>query len=197
MGRTVIVDDEELRQRLSHVFREVGYDGATLALLAEATGLQKASLYHRFRKGKEEMATAVLRDAGAWLEAHALEPLRAPGPARPKLMALTRRLNEFYAGGRQACLLNRLAAAPMEEGPFTALIKGVFEAWNTTVSQVLIDAGLAPRLARERALRAMVLLQGTLVYARGVGSTKPFADFLRHLPDELLEGVSPVKARGR
>lgn len=197
MGRKAILDDAELRARVSDVFREVGYDGATLALLSEATGLQKASLYHRFPNGKEEMATEVLRDAGAWLETHVLAPLRAPGPVRPKLVTLARRLDEFYAGGRQACLLNRLAASHVEAGPFTALIKGVFEAWGTTVSRVLSEAGVPPAIAKQRAQRAMILLQGTLVYARGVGSTRPFKAFLKGLPDELLEGTSKVRAPGR
>lgn len=197
MGRTAALDDAELRRRVGQVFRAVGYDGATLARLSEATGLQKASLYHRFPHGKEEMATEVLRDAGAWLESHVLAPLRAPGPVRPKVVAAARRLDEFYAGGRQACVLNRLAAGYMEEGPFTALIKGVFEAWITTVSGLLVEAGVPASLARQRAQRAMILLQGTLVYARGVGSTRPFEEFLKRLPDELLEGTSVATVRGR
>ena len=40
---------------LAEVFRERGYEGASLAALSEASGLGKASLYHFFPKGKEEM----------------------------------------------------------------------------------------------------------------------------------------------
>jgi TetR/AcrR family transcriptional repressor of lmrAB and yxaGH operons len=45
---------------LAEVFREHGYEGASLALLGDATGLGKGSLYHFFPNGKEEMAAAVL-----------------------------------------------------------------------------------------------------------------------------------------
>lgn len=192
MGRKATLNEADVLVRLSNVFRDVGYEGATLAMLSDATGLQKASLYHRFPLGKEQMACEVLRDAGAWLEEHVLIPLRTPGAGAPraKLVALARRLDEFYSGGRQACLLNMLSSTRIAEGPFTKLIKGVFEAWVKTVSKVLIEAGLAPRIAEQRAERAMILLQGTLVYARGVGTTRPFKDFLKTLPDELLANTS-------
>lgn len=51
---------EEVIAQLTKVFRQYGYEGATLARLSEATGLGKASLYHHFPKGKEEMAAVVL-----------------------------------------------------------------------------------------------------------------------------------------
>ena len=54
------VHDEKLIERLTSVFRIYGYEGASLSRIAEATGLQRASLYHRFPGGKEEMAEAVL-----------------------------------------------------------------------------------------------------------------------------------------
>lgn len=41
---------------LFQLFRESGYDGVSLAQIAVATGLGKASLYHHFPGGKVEMA---------------------------------------------------------------------------------------------------------------------------------------------
>ena len=49
----------EVIGNLMHVFRTVGYDGASLSELASPTGLKKASLYHRFPNGKKEMAEVV------------------------------------------------------------------------------------------------------------------------------------------
>ncbi|NJR74520.1 MAG: helix-turn-helix transcriptional regulator, partial [Scytonema sp. CRU_2_7] len=51
---------EKVIVQLTKVFRQYGYEGATLARLSEATGLGKASLSSPFPKGKEEMAAAVL-----------------------------------------------------------------------------------------------------------------------------------------
>ncbi len=53
------VTEEELLDRLTSVFRTHGFEGASLSLISKATGLQRASLYHRFPGGKEEMAKAV------------------------------------------------------------------------------------------------------------------------------------------
>ena len=76
MGRRAALDDAEILERLARVFRDVGYEGARLAMLAKATGLQKASLYHRFPAGKEQMARDVLGAAGAWLEQNVLSVLQ-------------------------------------------------------------------------------------------------------------------------
>ena len=61
---------------LGEVFRAHGYEGATLALISEATGLGKGSLYHLFPGGKEQMAAEVLADIDAWFELNIYAPLR-------------------------------------------------------------------------------------------------------------------------
>jgi len=50
------ITDAQLTDALTDVFRTYGYEGATLSRISEATGLQRASLYHRFPGGKEAMA---------------------------------------------------------------------------------------------------------------------------------------------
>ena len=190
MGRRVSVQEEELMAGLSRVFRDVGYAGASLAALSEATGLKKASLYHRFPEGKEQMAREVLAFAEAWLSKHILTPLRTEGPPEERIGAMVGKLDEFYSGGKQACLLNMLSSAHIHQGPFTELIKGVFEAWIEALADVLVDAGFDSSTARARSRRAVALLQGSLVLSRGMGSTKPFQDFLASLPQELLGKAS-------
>jgi TetR/AcrR family transcriptional repressor of lmrAB and yxaGH operons len=54
MSRQTIVPE------LLELFRKFGYDGVTIARISEATGLGKASLYHHFPQGKEQMAREVL-----------------------------------------------------------------------------------------------------------------------------------------
>ncbi len=54
------VEDEDLMHRLSEVFKEYGYEGASLAILSQASGLKRPSLYHRFPRGKQQMAEEVL-----------------------------------------------------------------------------------------------------------------------------------------
>jgi TetR/AcrR family transcriptional repressor of lmrAB and yxaGH operons len=186
MGRKASVEEETLMARLSAVFRDVGYEGATLTTLSEASGLKKASLYHRFPGGKEQMAREVLQSAGAWLDQHILAPLRGSASPKNRIDAMIEKLDEFYSGGRQACLLNMLSSARIHEGPFTQLIKQLFEAWIDALSAVLIDAGHNKAVARTRAERALIMLQGSLVISRGTGTTRPFRECLKTLPGELL-----------
>ena len=70
-----MVKDETIAQLLT-VFRRYGYEGATLTRLSEATGLGKASLYHHFPKGKEEIAAAVLNYTNNSMTANIIAPLR-------------------------------------------------------------------------------------------------------------------------
>ena len=48
---TTKVTDNQLLDKLTEVFRLYGYEGASLSRISKVTGLQRASLYHRFPGG--------------------------------------------------------------------------------------------------------------------------------------------------
>jgi AcrR family transcriptional regulator len=187
MGRKATVPEEALISRLSRVFRDVGYEGATLSLLEAATGLKKASLYHRFPNGKEQMAEEVLDSAQRWLTEQILNPLHGPEAPKARIDAVIRRLDQFYSGGKQACLLNMLSSSRIQGGPFTKRIRCMFEALREALAAVARDAGADSQTAQARAERVIVLLQGSLVLSRGIGSTRPFREFLKSIRSELLK----------
>ena len=83
------IDEAFLIDQLGKVFRIHGYEGASLSLIAEATGLKRASLYHRFPGGKEEMAEAVLTHVDDWFGSHILAPLSEPGKPAARLLPPT------------------------------------------------------------------------------------------------------------
>lgn len=188
MARPASINDHDLILKLSSVFRDVGYDGASLAALSDATGLKRASLYHRFPDGKEQMAREVLIFTKKWLSKEILTPLKSDASPESRIQGMIKTLNKFYSGGRQACLLNMLSSSKIQQGPFTQLIKGTLEIWIKTLAGVLEDAGFSSDKASMRSQRAVALLQGSLVLSRGMGSTKPFKEFLNNLPAELLGG---------
>ena len=64
--RRIAPDRDRLLGIVAEVFREHGYEGASLSLIGEATGLGKGSLYHFFPSGKEEMAGAVIAHINGW-----------------------------------------------------------------------------------------------------------------------------------
>src|SRR4029078_10699962 len=77
------VERSQVLRALGEVFRAHGYEGASLTLITEATGLGKGSLYQLFPGGKEQMAAEVLADIDAWFELNIYAPLReASDPAR-------------------------------------------------------------------------------------------------------------------
>jgi TetR/AcrR family transcriptional regulator, lmrAB and yxaGH operons repressor len=186
MARPQSVEDAEVMAKLSCVFRDVGYEGASLAMLAESTGLKKASLYHRFPNGKLQMAEEVLVSALAWYATNILDPLRSDASPAERVAAVSRHLDGFYAGGQHACLLNMLASPRAELGPFSDAIKRAFEALVSAFTAVARDAGHDAKAARLRAERTVMLLQGSLVMSRGLGSSKPFKTFLAGLADDLI-----------
>ncbi len=173
-------------ERLTEVFRTVGYDGATLSKLSEATGLQRASLYHRFPGGKREMAEAVLSRAGAWVEANIFDPLAGSGTPKERLERMLRNLDGFYCRGGSPCLLDSLSFG--EGGDiFGSHIKEAFSGWIGALARLVVEAtGCSRTKARERAEDVVGRIQGALVLARGTGNRKPFRRMLCQLPELLL-----------
>lgn len=186
MGRPTLVRDEDLLERLSLTFRDVGYEAASMAMLSKRTGLKRASLYHRFPNGKAQMAREVLSGADVWLDQNILAPLRTDAAPRDRIALMIEALGQFYQNGQRACLLNMLSAPMGEEGRFSGAICRTIEAWIDALASCVADASVADEEARARAMRAIALIQGSLVLSRGLGSTGPFRDALAGLSDELL-----------
>jgi AcrR family transcriptional regulator len=89
---------------LLRLFRQYGYDGATLAKISEATGLGKASLYHHFPGGKDEMVETVLDYLERWMDQNILQILKSSSDPLTRLQQMCNRVSEVYEGGKQPCL---------------------------------------------------------------------------------------------
>lgn len=180
-----LISKAEVLNRLTRVFREAGYEAATLSRLSQATGLVKASLYHYFPGGKVEMASAVLARADQWLEQRVLAPLSGPGTPAARLEAMAAALDDYYAGGRDGCLLGLLSQGDARD-LFQDHVRASLQRWAEAIASLLIEAGLPDELARERAEDAVIQVQGALVVARGLGSTAPFSRTVSQLAARLL-----------
>ena len=186
MARPQTVDEETLLARLAEVFRDVGYQAASLSQLSKAAGLQRASLYHRFPNGKEQMAAEVLDDALNCFSQSVIAPLINEGAPQKRLAKAASGLDAFYNGGRRACLLNLFSAPLHQEGPFSMAISSAFAALIEGFERLARDAGQSPGAARKRAERVVMLLQGSLVLSRGLGNDAPFKNFLANIRHELI-----------
>jgi AcrR family transcriptional regulator len=172
--------------KLLDVFRHYGYEGATLARLSEATGLGKASLYHHFPKGKEEMAAVVLDYLNQGLNEQVLAPLRSDQPPASQIRAMNKNIDEFYCHGEADCLLALLSTGESHD-LFGSQVKATLSLWIESLAAVAIKAGIAPKVARERAEDAVLQIQGALVLTRGLNDPAIFKRVLNRLPEMLLD----------
>lgn len=176
---------DDVLDRLLALFRERGYDGASLADVAAATGLGKSSLYHHFPGGKEEMALAVLDRLARVLDATVLEALRGPADPVERLDGGLAALDAFYAGGRAACLLERLVAS-VDRSRFAAPLAGMFAGWIGALADVAEAGGVCAADARDRAEDAVARIEGALVLAAGTGDPGALGRALARIRRDLL-----------
>lgn len=170
---------------IAAAFRAHGYDGTSLSLIAQATGLGRASLYHHFPGGKEEMAREVFAHTGAAVDALLLAPLRGPGTPAERIDAHCAGIRAFYEGGAANCLLGALTLSGGAD-LFQAELAASFKLWIDALAKVLREAGQGRGPARRAAERAVAQVQGALILSRGLGQLAAFQRSLAALPQLLL-----------
>jgi AcrR family transcriptional regulator len=179
----------EILGRLMDLFREKGFDGASLSDISASTGLGKSSLYHHFPNGKEEIARQVLAHLDAELEKALFEPMRSTGTPRQKLDRMLDTIDRFYEGGKRACLLERLCAS-VDAKRFRRPLGRAFNTWIEAVAALGVEAGLPDALARRRAEDFVVRIEGALVVCAGMDDISIFARTVRNLRETVLAPAS-------
>lgn len=172
MPRTVAERADAL-PALAEVFRDYGYDGASLALIGQRTGLGKGSLYHFFPGGKAEMAAAVLAEVGGWFEAFVFRPLREEPDPRRAVDGMVDAVEAYFRSGRRVCLVGVFALNDARDR-FGAAIREYFAAWVEGLAQALQRAGLDQAAATGQAEEAVAAIQGALVLARALDDPAAF-----------------------
>jgi AcrR family transcriptional regulator len=178
--------DDKLLGTITDLFRNHGYDGTSLSRIMKATGLVKASLYHRFSGGKEEMAATVMDRVAGEFASNFLAPLNESGDPAERLRETGERLRKFYGSGKKPCLLDTLTLN--RESPFVkARAKAALEFWINSFARFAEDScGLPHVLAMERAQDVVSALEGGLVIARVSGNRAPFMRAIESLPERLM-----------
>lgn len=183
-----LLSRDELLIRLRETFRRYGYEGASMTLIAAATGLGKASLYHYFPGGKAQMAAAVIDSIRAWFDQNVFGPLESVHPPRQRITSMLDTLSRHYDGGHKICLPGLFALAEERE-VFGKAIREFFARWVGALAQTLTDSGLARDIAQRRAHDGVERIQGALVLSRAFGDGRAFATMAAELPDQLLAGA--------
>src|SRR4051794_24755171 len=175
----------ELLPVLGEVFRAHGYEGATLVLITEATGLGKGSLYHFFPGGKRQMATEVLDEIGRWFEVNIFTPLRDSDDPERAIAAMIKGTDDYFRSGRRVCLVGVMALGASRD-VFGSQVHDYFRRWHDALAAVLKRSGLSAEPASRRAEDALLTIQGALVLARARDDAGIFSRALAELKARLL-----------
>jgi TetR/AcrR family transcriptional repressor of lmrAB and yxaGH operons len=175
---------ETLLSSLREVFEAKGYDGATLTQLAAASGLGKASLYHHFPGGKQEMAAVLLRGSVAQLEQLAFARLASRLPVRERLENFIDGFSDYVRDGEGNCLVAVLAQGSVES-THGQMIAQQYAEWIGRLQATFEDAGLKPKRAGRVASDLLASLYGHLVIDKLCGRSGQFKKHLKRLKKNL------------
>jgi AcrR family transcriptional regulator len=180
------IDDASLVEGLMTVFQSKGFEGASLIDLANATGLQKASLYHRFPGGKNELAIIVLKTVNTWVNDHIYRVLTEKGPApATKLQHAIKNIRQLYKNGEKSCILNALS---LNSGLVVLddEIGKAIHSWIDAFTAFALELGFTSAQAKAKARQSFILIQGSLVLAKGLGDPTHFQKTLADLKTLFL-----------
>jgi AcrR family transcriptional regulator len=187
--RTPKMSQPELVGKLSQVFSTHGYNGVTLADLAKAAELNKASLYHFFPEGKEAMAVATLEMVKSNVQEHIVDILNTGDSLNSRLKATLKNIDSFYDGGQKACLLELMNSSTTGTA-VKVLIAEVFDMLIKAFSSFYLEAGYSKAESKTQAENTVIGIQGSLVLSRALGSKEPFKKQLKQIEKLALEKIN-------
>jgi TetR/AcrR family transcriptional regulator, lmrAB and yxaGH operons repressor len=170
----IVSERADLLPAMAEVFREHGFEGASIALISERTGLGKGSLYHFFPGGKEEMAAAVLDEIEAWFTTHIFAPLQWDSDANSAIDRMFRAVVEYFDSGRKICLVGAFALAASRDR-FAKRVRSYFRMWKQALAAALVRTGRHKPDADHLAEEVLAAIQGSLVLARALDDRTVFS----------------------
>ncbi|WP_289045918.1 TetR/AcrR family transcriptional regulator [uncultured Olleya sp.] len=179
--------DKNIVIGLSQVFRDKGYEGASLNELAEITGLKKASLYHRFPDGKQQMAQAVFTYIDNWVNQHIFSALNDTSKTpQERLKGGLDNIKILYAGGKESCIFS---AFSKQKGMslFEQNIKDSMTEWINCFTKIAYALNFPIKQSKDHAIQTLIEIQGSLIVTKGLNDTNLFEATLKHIENRYLK----------
>lgn len=181
------VDDQQLLTGFMSVFRTKGYDGASLNELADATGLQKASLYHRYPGGKKDIALAVLGFVNQWIDRNIVEVLSNKNVTpQSRLLQVMGNINQLYDSGKSICILRSLSMSNSLD-LFRPELKLAMNRWMDSFYQLGKEMGISDSISKEMAVNVLIKIQGSLVVAKTMDDLTIFKNVIKEIEGMYLK----------
>lgn len=171
MARTYFERDD-LIPLIAEIFRQHGYHGASVGIIAKQTGAGRSSLYHFFPGGKNEMADAVLLQISGWFEENVFAPL-SQGSIEPALQAMMASVETYFRAGQRICLVGAFALDDARDH-FSERIKEYFSRWKQAICDCLLRSGWSKEKACTDAFEILAAIQGGITLARATGEEDAF-----------------------
>ncbi|WP_422081815.1 TetR/AcrR family transcriptional regulator [Ulvibacterium sp.] len=180
--------DKDILIGLTKVFRSKGYEGASLKELAEATGLKKASLYHRFPNGKKEMAEAVFAHVGKWVDHNVFEALLDERfTPKERIKNGLNEIRTLYDHGNEVCIFRALS---MQTGLelFEKQVNSGMNQWINVFNEVGLALGFSTADSQKKAVQVLIEIQGSLIVSKGLGDISVFEKTLQNIEIKYING---------
>lgn len=188
-SKRVLTSRDSALPALAEAFREHGFEGASLAVLSEATGLGKGSLYNFFPGGKEEMMEAVLTEIDRWFHEIIFTPLEQVTDPAVVVRSMIQDVTAYFRSGRRVCLVGSLGLNSAGEG-FKLKIHDYFRHWVLALSHCLEVGNVPPGLAVQLAEDAVSGIQGAIVLARALDADEVFSRIIGRQLSTLLGAIA-------
>ncbi|MDI1263140.1 MAG: TetR/AcrR family transcriptional regulator [bacterium] len=181
------------------LFRRNGFAATGINEIAEVSGAPKGSLYHYFPEGKDQIAEAAVRFAGAGVVATLEKLAQEHGDAASMVRAYCKLVAGWMAksGFRDGCPITTtlLESAPQSVG-LTGAGREAFERWCGVIAAALTRDGFSRAEARRLSTLAVSAIEGALILARVEANARPIEDVARSL-GEVLRKPARRTARSR
>lgn len=161
----------------ARLFSQKGYNGVGLTALIAQSRAPKGSFYHHFPGGKEELAEASLRLAGAEVERLIDRAFQDAGSFQAGAGAFAAALAERFerSGWLDGCPVTSIAIDAMPQSErLSRAAKDVMAAWIAAVAVHAARLGATATGARELAERFVIAIEGGWIVARVLQSSQPF-----------------------
>lgn len=173
------IEEKALMNGLMYVFQSKGFDGASLNDLSFATGLKKASLYHRFPGGKNDMAVAVVKLVEEWIEYHVVSILADKIMHwRDRLGLVLDNLVELYQQGSNSCIL-RVFSLDLGIELVGEELKIASKKFISAFYSFGLELGINDVQAQKSANEVFIKIQGGLILSKIMGDNTIFSQVIQ------------------
>lgn len=160
-----------LIDKAATLFRRQGYAATGLSQILDEANVKPGSLYHHFPQGKQQLAAAVVDQAGAGIE-QLLRRLFAT--TRPAADIVDRWIDVLAAGlagdQRDGCPIEPLATEAVHANPAVRdAAARAFGGWCSAIEDRLRNDGWSDVQAGQVALAVISLIEGALILSRTTG----------------------------